>query len=133
MPPSLSAGLPGTTQVIDYGTRLTLNCASNSIAISWYWFLNGTRSAYENFSMPIQVLVIKAHFTSILSTISTNKSLSSLILTLSLSPPLRLVGVNGPQLNIASAVEEDSGSHQCYASNEAGTVGSATYVQVRSK
>lgn len=43
------------------------------------------------------------------------------------------VATSGGRLDIASAVEEDSGSYQCFAGNSAGTVGSATAVRVRSK
>lgn len=40
---------------------------------------------------------------------------------------------SGGRLTVASVVEEDSGSYQCFASNLAGTVGSATTVRVESK
>ena len=42
-PPRLTNGLPGVTQAIDYGSLLTLSCSSDALAITWYWFRNGTR------------------------------------------------------------------------------------------
>ena len=57
----------------------------------------------------------------------------SLSLSLFLYIYIRLTQFTGNQLQISSVVEEDTGSYQCYAINDAGRSFSATYVQVQSK